>query len=260
MMRMLSVLHRLLGTPEEIASLLDGVLERSGRTVIVDLCSGDGGPIPDVMKLLHDEYERKDTRAILTDLYPNVNAATRFRAGDTVGVEYRKTPVDARTFRMESPQVRTMICSFHHLRPDQAQRVLQCAADAREPILIYEISDNSFPPIYLWWIGLPLNFLFGMAVSVLTRPMCFRQFVFTFLVPVIPACFAWDGAVSNARTYTTSDLEELLRGFDSTNYVWAVKTIKGRPTNRLCLTGMPEEGFESPEDRNEPNQGGHVKS
>jgi hypothetical protein len=32
---------------------------------------------------------------------------------------------------------------------------LSDAVMAGDPILIYGISDNSSPPKYLWWIGLP---------------------------------------------------------------------------------------------------------
>ncbi len=50
--------------------------------------------------------------------------------------------------------------------------------------------------------------------------MTVRQLVFTYIVPIIPLCFAWDGAVSYARTYTLDDLDELLSGLRSEDYRW----------------------------------------
>ena len=59
-------------------------------------------------------------------------------------------------------------------------------------------------------------------------------------MPVIPLCFAWDGAVSNARTYTLDDLDQLLAGLETEDYTWE----KGRITDqakKLYLLGLPQQ-------------------
>lgn len=130
-----------------------------------------------------------------------------------------------------------MISSFHHMKPDNARKILENAEKARQPILIFEISDNN-PPVFLWWIAIPINFIMALFITPWVRPMSWKQLFFTYLIPIIPLCFAWDGAVSNARTYTLDDLDELLEGLSSESYKWEKGKIKGK-TNQLYLIGKP---------------------
>jgi hypothetical protein len=58
--------------------------------------------------------------------------------------------------------------------------------------------------------------------------MSWQQLVFTYIIPIIQICFAWDGAVSNARTYTLSDLDKLLHGLETSTYRWEKGTIEGK--------------------------------
>lgn len=64
------------------------------------------------------------------------------------------------------------------------------------------------------------------------------QQLFTYMIPVIPLAFAWDGAVSNARTYTLDDVETLVDGLDSTASNWDKGTTAGS-INGLYLLGWP---------------------
>ena len=75
-------------------------------------------------------------------------------------------------------------------------------------------------------------------VTLKVRPVSWQQIVFTYLIPIIPLVFAWDGAVSNVRTYTLNDLDELLRQVPSENYVWEKGTTDGR-MKQLYMTGYP---------------------
>jgi len=73
----------------------------------------------------------------------------------------------------------------------------------------------------------------------MVRPMTWQQLVFTYIIPIIPICFGWDGAISNARTYTLNDLDELLSGIKSNNYEWEKGIIEGK-TNQIYLLGLPK--------------------
>jgi hypothetical protein len=67
-----------------------------------------------------------------------------------------------------------------------------------------------------------------------------RQFVFTYVIPVLPICIAWDGAASNARTYTKGDLEEMLKDLQAPDYSWEIGTVRGKnsPGPMLYLLGQ----------------------
>ena len=238
MTNMLNAVHRLMGTAETIASLLDPFLKDTQQTQILDLCSGSGGPIIDATHLLRSNYGIDHLSLTLSDLYPNEQVAQQINASKD-GIRYLITPVDATQQQPTQEGLRTMICSFHHLRPVHALNILQSVQQGNQPFFLFELSDNSQPPTFLWWLALPFNFLFALFVSIKTRPFTWQQFVFSFILPILPLFFAWDGAVSNTRTYTREDLEELLAQLPTSNYKWQIGTIKGVPGNHLYLKGMP---------------------
>lgn len=62
---------------------------------------------------------------------------------------------------------------------------------------------------------IPINFVIAFFITPLTRPMSWQQLVFTYLIPVIPLFFAWDGSVSSARPYALRDMDKLLHGLGS---------------------------------------------
>lgn len=69
----------------------------------------------------------------------------------------------------------------------------------------------------------------------------FVELHYTYLLPVIPLCFAGDGAVSNARTYTLNDLDQLLTGLETDDYHWDKGLIAGK-AKKLYLLGLPQMG------------------
>ena len=239
MTRMLTLLHGWFGTKEHLAELLSAVAIQTGRNQFLDYCSGDGGAMPDVLRILHDKHNLQAS-LVLTDLYPNKDAASRIAKIGDPQLTYCLDPVDAtKALSKYGGSIRTMVCSFHHMPVGLAKAILERAVDSGDPIVIYELSDNSVPPKYLWWIGLPLNLIFGFFVAACIRPMTIKHFSLSFLIPLIPVCFAWDGAISNARTYTLADLDELLAGISTDGYQWTKGVLAAGPMKQLYLIGTP---------------------
>lgn len=237
---MLSMLHGWLHTSEHVSGVLAEVLRASKRKQIFDFCSGDGRLMMDVHRRLIANSDLQDVKLQLSDLYPNQETQKQLQSQSDSSVDYYRDPVDATGFiETNHRAVRTLICGFHHMPPEQSKQILKQAVDCGDPIVVYEISDNSFPPKYLWWIGLPLNLVFGFVVAAMVRPMTLKHFLFSFVVPAIPVCFAWDGAVSNIRTYTKSDIAELIADIPSDGYTWEVRSIEAKPSRHICLIGMP---------------------
>lgn len=234
--RSIVVMHKILKSDEELAKLLSPALEETKSNNIVDLCSGSGGPMVEVIKRLTKEPKHADLRLTLTDLYPNIPVARSINARKG-NITYKTEPVDATNVDPSLDGFRTMISGFHHMKPHQAKQILKSSYDRKQPICIFEISDNSYPK-FLWWATIPINFITCLIITPLVRPFTIQQFIFTYLVPIIPLCFAWDGAVSNARTYTINDINILLEDLRTKDYVWESGTIKGRG-NKLYLIGKP---------------------
>ncbi len=236
MTRLIVVMHNLLGTEEILTKLLINALKRAPRKQILDLCSGSAGPMPGVLKKIKSHSGLEGMELILSDLYPNHTLAASINNQKDDSITYITNAVDATSIEASQDQFKTLICSLHHFAPAQAKSVLKSAKDSGHPILIFEISDNSFPKM-LWWTAIPINILMALFITPMVRPMTWQQLLFTYLIPIIPLCFAWDGAVSNARTYTLEDMDTLLEGLESPQYQWEKGMIKGKSKN-LYLLGI----------------------
>lgn len=235
MTRLIVVLHKLLDTSKHLAELIAKTLKETKQTEIVDLCSGGGGPMLEVMTLLKNDYGFENLKLTLTDLYPSKSAARKANEiGD--GISYELNPVDATNVTDNLSGLRTMVCSFHHMKPEVAKSILQNAQNSKQSICIFEISDNRHPNI-MSATAFPINIISALLLTPFCKPT-FRQLIFTYLIPVIPIFFAWDGAVSNVRTYTMKDLDELLEGVNSPDYKWEKGIVKGK-ASMPYLIGVP---------------------
>lgn len=238
MTRYIEMMHRLLDSKTDLKSLLIKGLEHSEEKHIYDLCSGAGGPMPEVLKEIHQEENYKDTKLTLSDLYPNTKVIKEIQAKNDGYLEYLEAPVDATNVDTTKVGLRTMICSMHHMPPTVAKNILADAKKDRQPICIFEISDNSVPPMPLWWIAILPTFITVFFLTPLIRPMSWQQIVFTYIIPLLPIFIAWDGAVSNIRTYTLNDWDEILEDLQSDDYVWEKGIIKNK-VKKSYLMGYP---------------------
>lgn len=234
----LNTVHRLFQTPEALAPLLLRLLRKHQTHQIIDLCSGGGGAMPIVAKILREQYD-EPVQLTLSDLYPNEDVARSINAAGQSWLCYEMNPVNAGQVSEDKQGVRTMICSFHHMPPPVAKKILSDAFQKRQPLCIFEISDNSSPKA-LWWTAFPFGILLVLLVTPFVRPFTFRQFFFTYVLPILPICIAWDGAASNARTYTEGDLQEMLKDLRAPDYSWEVGTVrqKTNPGPMLYLLGQ----------------------
>jgi hypothetical protein len=236
----IAAMHRVLGTERVLTPLLARALEAAATDRVVDLCSGGGGPLLQTTARLAADHGLRPS-VTLTDLYPNTDAAARINAaGDPAQVRYHPSPVDAGRVPEALQGVRTMVCSFHHMPAPIARRILQDAFEKRQALCVLEISDNSAPR-WLWWTAIPVGVLMVLLLTPFIRPLRLRQVLLTYVLPVLPLLIAWDGAVSNARTYAEEDLRELLAGLEAPDYQWEIARTRapGAPATMLTLVGLP---------------------
>ena len=107
-----------IGQARAIRPVIEQVLDLSGTSQIVDLCSGGGGPSVAIARSLR--AAGSDVRVTMTDLYPSAGARARVaRDGDDL-IVYDPAPVDATEVPAEHTGLRTMFNAFHHFRPEQA--------------------------------------------------------------------------------------------------------------------------------------------
>lgn len=127
-------------TPAELAAAVvsDAVNDieknRASEVVVVDFCSGGGGPIPTIETIINADrsrYNLKPLRFILTDLYPHVEAWRALKAKSsqieyiTKSVDACNAPPEVITGNFQQARIFRLFClSFHHFDDRLAKRIL----------------------------------------------------------------------------------------------------------------------------------------
>ncbi|MEO0897795.1 MAG: hypothetical protein AAFY71_15420 [Bacteroidota bacterium] len=243
MTNVIVVLHGLLGIPDVLSKLVAQALQQSGQKKIVDMGSGSGGAMPAVMEKLAQDEATKDVEILLTDLYPNPEFIEKFNQDQSDQISYSTDSLDATNLSQAPEGLKTMVNSFHHMPPDKAKGILQTAHDNKQPLLIYEMAENNIPTV-AWWIFLPLGLVIVFVMALFLTPFSKptpKQLLFTYLIPIIPIFYAWDGQASLPRMYTFDDIDQLLEGLEDEGYRWEKgQALKedGKPLGYYVM-GMP---------------------
>lgn len=244
MTNLIVVLQRMLGTSEVLAGLIASIIQDKKIDRIVDMGSGSGGAMPEVLKILRTKQGLERVELIMTDLYPNKALIQRFNNSPETGITYYGNAVDATNMETAPEGFKTMINSFHHMPPTEARKILRSAQENQQHVLIYELGENTIP-LLVWWVLLPISLAILMVMVLfmtpLVRPLTWEQLVFTYLIPIIPICYAWDGQASLPRMYTFADMDKLLEGLNKKYYTWEkgyAKNDKGKKKGTY-LMGIP---------------------
>ena len=229
--RLIMVMHKKFKTSEDMAILLARLIKNTNTKKIIDLCSGSGGPMLDTISLLRNTHNLKEVELVLSDLYPDLEAAKRINNNH---ISYRTTPLDATNLDASIKGIVTMVGSFHHMKPNLAKSILAEAQRKKQPICIMEINKKF--PVFLWWFFIPLSTILCLFITPLVRPLTLKQIIFTYIIPIIPLCFAWDAVITSGRIYRLEDLDKLLHGLDDDSYTWEKGIIKGT-SEKIYLMG-----------------------
>lgn len=139
-----------------------------------------------------------------------------------------------------------MFGALHHFEPADVQEILKDAVRASVPVAFVDVAASPalrrLPVALLPVAAVPNMLLLFVAVLWLTprvRPFRWSRLFWTYLVPAIPALFAWDGTVSALRAYTPEELLVLARGVPGAErYEWEAN----RAGRALYLTGRKTVG------------------
>lgn len=227
---LIKVFHSLVGTKDVLVGVITDCQEKIKFNQIIDLGSGSGGPMIEVVDKINMANEvEKPIKLFLSDKYPNAKTVRRINDLELPNVEYLKHSVDALEMKNSPNGLKTMIASFHHMPPSIAKQILSSAEESKEPILIYELAENNIP-VMVWWLLLPISLtvlvVMSLIMTPLVRPLTINQIVFTYIIPVIPIVYAWDGQASIMRTYTFEDIKALIGKRKNERYVWEICQAK----------------------------------
>ncbi|MEL6841707.1 MAG: hypothetical protein AAFP02_00705 [Bacteroidota bacterium] len=243
MTNLIVVLSKMTGAPAVIASLIENTRKSFPFDQIIDMGSGSGGVMPMVVQELNQQDSSKPLNLRLTDLYPNPEFIEEINRKKLPHIQYSQQSTDATDLSKVESGLKTMMNSFHHMPPDKARQILHSAQQHQQPILIYEMSENRIPTI-VWWLLLPLSLtilaLMTLFMTPFSRPLSWQQLVFTYLIPIIPICYAWDGQASMVRMYTYEDIQHLLPP-PTSDYRWEIAPATKADGKKLgyYIQGLP---------------------
>lgn len=243
MTNVLVVLHKFLGTKEVLSNLILKTRESYPFNQIVDMGSGSGGIMPEAIASINDQTDNP-IDLVLTDIHPDKSKVDYINNQKLPHVQYSSESVDATNLKSAPNGLKTMLNSFHHMPKESAKKILHTAQDNGEAILIYEIGENKIP-LVLWWLLLPISlvivFLMALFQTPFSKPITFKQIVFTYLIPIIPLLYAWDGQASIVRMYTFDDVRSMLPKA-SAQYTWTMEQAK-KPNGKKVgyyILGLPK--------------------
>jgi len=213
------------------------VMRRHGTSRIVDLCSGGGGPVQRLLSHVVVEPGLGDASAVLTDLYPNIDAFNGAVARGGGRLQARTESVDAAAVPEDLVGVRTIFNGFHHLRPAIARRVVEDAARKRQPFVSVELVERRLLTVAMV-MGTPLATVLLTPWSKTVSPL---RLVLTYLLPVIPLGVLWDGLMSCLRSYSESELLAIVDGLSDDSYSFRVERVgvAWLPARLTMLIGEP---------------------
>ena len=169
----------------------------SGSRRIVDLCSGMGGPMVEIARLL------PDTTVSISDLYPHPAEWQALTKG-VPNADYVERPVDACNVGASEEGLRTIMAAYHHFPPPLAEKVLHSAVRDGQPIAVVELTDRSLAAMLtIVALTVPLGILGGI------QALFCGRFLEALLTPVNVAVLTIDGVTSCWRTYTVAELKAL---------------------------------------------------
>ena len=224
-----------------IAPMLQGVLDSLESCSVVDMCSGGGGPWLELSRKLQSRKPQggapflQGSHIWLTDKYPNLRALENAGA-PSENITYYPSSVDAMKVPCVLKGFRTMFTSFHHFSPEEARAVLQNAVDAGEGIGIFEVTRRAPLTIGLMFAWALLPFVCTPWI----RPFRWSRLLWTYLIPIIPLAFLFDGVVSCLRTYRPQELREIVDKLTAGDYQWEIGEHSSGKVPITYLIGYPQ--------------------
>jgi len=210
--------------------VLRSAMKKCETNQIVDICSGAGGPTPQVLRTLNAGLPSAQFKATLTDLYPVPHRWEVLAKASDGAITYSTEPCDAMALPETLKGFRTMYLSLHHFKPADAKGIIRDAIRRRQGIAIFELQARTWKSIIDILVLVPLVSIF---LSPFIAPFSLARIFFHTIFPVIPFILVHDGIISSLRSYSRAECEEFVQqlrveepGLGVDEYSWEFKKIR----------------------------------
>ena len=174
---------------------------------LMEYGSGSGEPLRLIVSCMEREAYAK-TRFLLSDIRPNPEWHEKINRNEDQPIRYVPEPVDALTDNGEYSCPRIFINSFHHFDADQAKQIVRNCCDQKQDVLVLEYVRNTLLSFVSMIVG-PLTIMLTMPFVARRRDWP-TMMLFTYVVPLFPLMFFWDGLVSCRRSYSLRQIQDMV--------------------------------------------------
>jgi len=220
---------------EPSIKIIEDVVRKTGHRHIVDLCSGNGGPI----SLIHENID-KDLQVsyILTDKFPNQSAYKKLKTDSNGIIDYRSDSLDILNDVITAKGIRTLFTAIHHFKPEEVRLILNNAILDGAPIAIFDGGNKHIGSVLAILLTHPILFFF---LTPFIRSFKWSRLLFTYIIPLIPLYAVWDGIVSILRLHTPEELLTYAHySDDGQQFIWSAGKVKNKVGFSVAyLVGIP---------------------
>ena len=200
---------------DPVAPLLENAIQKTDHKIVIDLCSGGGGPLEALAEKIDPTIIEK---FYCSDLFPNIPAYENLKTRSRGRIDYFAESTNGLNPTLTKKGFLTLFSSIHHFRDEDVKAILENAIAQDLPVGIFDGGDKNIWAILSIVFGAPLIFFF---CTPLFRPFKVSRLIFTYLLPAIPACTVWDGVVSILRLYHPEELLAIANAADTEGeYEW----------------------------------------
>ena len=217
------------------ADLLGAAITKTGDKHVIDLCAGNGGPWNKLLGRVRQRVPESSAGLTVsfTDKFPNENPPVL-----PDGLNYVTESVDAMDMPKDLKGFRTLFTSFHHFEPQQAEAILADAVKNGAGIAVFEFTRRH-PIALIPYLLVPL---FVWLSTPFRMPFHWKDWAWTFPIPVLPLVVFFDGVVSCFRTYSPAQCLELAAAADpKSEFDWESGVKWSMPGGMTYLVGTPKQ-------------------
>eukprot|EP00002_Diphylleia_rotans_P032277 TRINITY_DN6767_c0_g1_i2.p1 TRINITY_DN6767_c0_g1~~TRINITY_DN6767_c0_g1_i2.p1 ORF type:complete len:233 (+),score=52.77 TRINITY_DN6767_c0_g1_i2:130-828(+) len=195
------------------------VLKECKESRVVDLSSAASGPLRGIHHSLSVKGQR--IKFVLTHHLPVGDLLTKIVKDAPDDIDFVAEPVLASNVPKSLNGVRSFFSAFQQFDTQTCRAIIQDAVNASQGIAVFEFTERR---IFNLLVAIFIMPIFCLVSAPFQKSFGAAQYVFTFVLPVIPIVMTYDAVVNCLRSYSAEEMWDLVEQVQTTKtpYIWKV--------------------------------------